>query len=99
MADSVILQSERDLAVPLTWLCHPTSYSNSTRSGGRGAALGSAVPPAVQRHVRLQARSDSGPSISKTELELEQWGQQTINIGGCLQHGRLFIRNIHIFPI
>lgn len=38
MADSVSAQKERDLAVPLTWLCHPTLDSGSARSGGRGAA-------------------------------------------------------------
>lgn len=44
MADSVSAQKEKDLAVPLTWLCHPTLDSGSARSGGRGGRLaGSAV--------------------------------------------------------
>ena len=38
MADNVSAQKRRDLAVPLTWLCHPTLDSGSARSGGRGAA-------------------------------------------------------------
>lgn len=38
MADSVSALKERDLAVPLTWLCHPTLDSGRARNGGRGAA-------------------------------------------------------------
>lgn len=56
MADSVSAQ-ERDLAVPLTWLCHPTLDSGSTRSGGRGAAQGKrrAAPCAVASVAPFQA--------------------------------------------
>lgn len=72
MADSVSAQKERDLAVPLTWLCHPTLDSGSARSGGRGAARWkrhAASCSVVQRHVRLQARL---PCVAPFQTELEQ---------------------------
>lgn len=69
MADSVSAQKERDLAVPLTWLCHPTLDSGSARSGGRGGGSLEAPCSVVQRHVRLQARL---PCVASFQTELEQ---------------------------
>lgn len=81
MADCVSVQRERG-----TWLFHWPSYviqhyTAFTAEGG-GAALGSAVPPGVQRHVRLQAHSDGRPwtchSLMQIELELGQCGSHLL---------------------
>lgn len=102
MADSVSLQSrETDPAVPLTWLCHPTLCSRgSTQRREAERLVGSAVLPAVQRHVRLQARNggrgegwrwcgwgEREGSLSEAKLEPEQ--ASVFNQHSCTQH--LFI--------
>lgn len=52
MADSVSAQKEKDLAVPLTWLCHPTL--DSGRGGREGEKgwwwWGAGVDGSVARH-------------------------------------------------
>lgn len=76
MADSVSAQKEKDLAVPLTWLCHPTLDSGRARSGGGWGVDGSAAqhraaPCAVvgeSSHVSLRFRLNLNTADNSADI-------------------------------
>lgn len=100
MADSVSLQSEGEGSGCSTDLVMSPNIIQQRRTQRREGQRLWEVPRRrpVQRHVRLQARSErkerrgkgggaSAGCSSRSELELEQ---PTVNTGCCSQHGRPF---------